>query len=118
MISEDHSLAILLMRELGMSQQEIACDFQEKGIGMSESDVKEVLSAPRQDFRTGLTFKDLERRLTFKGKTKSVTEWAKSTGISRTTLFKRLDMGWDVEKTLTSRVRRQRNNSSVYVRMS
>ena len=39
--------------------------------------------------------------LTYKGKTKSITEWAKATGIKRSVLYDRINkMGWDIERAL------------------
>lgn len=44
--------------------------------------------------------------LTWNNKTKSVTEWAIETGINRTILFRRLNEGWSVERTLTQKPRK------------
>lgn len=42
--------------------------------------------------------------LTYKGKTKSITEWAKATGIKRSVLYDRINkMGWDIERALTTK---------------
>ena len=43
--------------------------------------------------------------ITFKGETKTVTEWANKTGIPRATLYARVKNGWDVDKALTTPVR-------------
>lgn len=48
------------------------------------------------------------RRLTFKGQTKCLVEWATVTGIEFRTLWKRLDLGWSVAKALSTPVRRHK----------
>jgi hypothetical protein len=42
--------------------------------------------------------------LTFQGKTQSVAMWSRETGINQDTLKKRLRLGWDTEKLLTTPV--------------
>lgn len=42
------------------------------------------------------------RRLTFDGKTKNVSEWAVELGFKAITLYGRLNRGWSTEKTLTT----------------
>jgi len=44
------------------------------------------------------------RRLTYKGRTLCVMEWAEELGIRWGTLFARLDRGWSAEKALTTPV--------------
>ncbi|MDF1600167.1 hypothetical protein PZ895_10300 [Mesorhizobium sp. YIM 152430] len=39
---------------------------------------------------------------TFNGETRSLLEWSRITGISRTTIGRRLDEGWTIEKALTT----------------
>jgi hypothetical protein len=48
------------------------------------------------------------RILTFKDKSLCVVDWAEILGIDRKVLYKRLDYGWSVEKTLSTPVRRRR----------
>lgn len=43
--------------------------------------------------------------LTFNGVTKHISEWEKETGIPFRTIRRRLEMGWSVEKALTTTVR-------------
>ena len=43
------------------------------------------------------------RNITFDGRTMCLTEWALITRIKRTTLRKRLDKGWSVQRALTGR---------------
>lgn len=44
--------------------------------------------------------------ITFNGKTQSISQWAKETGIIRETLSNRINkMGWSIEKALTTPVR-------------
>ena len=40
------------------------------------------------------------RYITYKGKTKNISEWSKETGISRTTILNRLNKNLPVEKVL------------------
>ena len=47
------------------------------------------------------------RRLTWNGETKTVTEWAEVVGISKTTIKERLNAGWTVEMALTTPVRKR-----------
>lgn len=46
-----------------------------------------------------------KRTLVFRGERHSVTEWATLLGINRATLFKRLHLGWNVKRVLTTEVR-------------
>ena len=46
-------------------------------------------------------------RVTFKGKTMSLTDWAEETGVSRTTLGRRYKAGWSVEDMLTKPLTRR-----------
>ena len=39
------------------------------------------------------------------GQSMTITEWSKKTGIRRTTISRRLDLGWSQEKAVTSAVR-------------
>ena len=45
------------------------------------------------------------RLLTYKGKTQNITAWVKETGINKSTLLKRLRLGWSVESALTHKPR-------------
>ena len=51
--------------------------------------------------------------ITYKGKTKNMSQWAKAVGISQGALKLRLDYGWSLEDALTtpSRVYRSRKNT-------
>ena len=48
------------------------------------------------------------RFLTYNGETKTVTEWSRIVGINQFTLFKRLDLGWSIEKALTTSVQKHK----------
>ena len=48
--------------------------------------------------------------LVFNGEEKTVSQWAESIGISRETLYKRLNHGWSVEKTLGTPARKYKKN--------
>ena len=48
------------------------------------------------------------RRITYKGKTKTVTEWETQLGMSRHTLQERLYRGWSVEKAIETPVRKHK----------
>ena len=45
------------------------------------------------------------RRITFNGKTQTVTEWAREMGLTEGMLRSRLDLGWSVERSLTEKKR-------------
>lgn len=45
--------------------------------------------------------------LTWNGETKTITEWSEATGIKKTTIKERLNLGWSVDKTLTTPVRQR-----------
>ena len=42
--------------------------------------------------------------ITYRGKTQTVTQWAKEIGIKRATLFGRLHKGWTEEKALSTKL--------------
>jgi hypothetical protein len=46
------------------------------------------------------------RHLTFKGKTQTVSEWAREVGLRKNALLYRLESGWDLERALTTPSRR------------
>lgn len=46
--------------------------------------------------------KRTNRRIYYKGVTLTAREWENATGINSHTIIKRLEMGWDVEKALTT----------------
>lgn len=45
------------------------------------------------------------RLITFKGRTKNLTQWAEDTGMDGSTLWHRLKNGWSINKSLTTKVR-------------
>lgn len=45
--------------------------------------------------------------LTWNGETKNLTEWSEITGIKLTTIKERLNLGWSVEATLSTPIRRR-----------
>lgn len=49
-------------------------------------------------------------RITFNGETRTLTQWAETLNIPMHTLYGRLKNGWDVEKMLTTPVRRRHDN--------
>ena len=49
--------------------------------------------------------------LTYKGKTQSLSAWARAQGMSRSVLSVRLHRGWELEKALTTPVRKRAVNS-------
>lgn len=44
--------------------------------------------------------------LTFKGETKCILDWERSTGICRESIMRRLKAGWDIERILTTPTKR------------
>lgn len=54
--------------------------------------------APRSEYN-----RRTRRNITFNGETKTISEWAKSTGLKRHTIKARIDnYGWSIEKALTT----------------
>lgn len=43
----------------------------------------------------------MNRRITFRGETMTVSQWAAKTGISKNTLSRRIDSGWAIERAMT-----------------
>lgn len=43
----------------------------------------------------------VNRRITFRGETLILTDWARKTGINQRTLFNRIDTGWPIDLALT-----------------
>lgn len=50
--------------------------------------------------------------ITYKGETKTLSEWSRITGWSRTTLYKRKLKGWKVDKILSNKDWRVKNDSN------
>lgn len=58
------------------------------------------------DWTTQMNNRSNAHKLTFNGKTMGISEWARETGIKRTTIKERIrSYGWSVEKTLTTKGR-------------
>lgn len=51
------------------------------------------------------------RRLTFQGETLTITEWAERIGCTPTCIYYRLNAGWSLEETLTTRSRSVRHKN-------
>lgn len=50
------------------------------------------------------------RLITFNGKTQNITQWATEIGIYENTIQSRLRLGWSLERALTQKVRKMKNN--------
>lgn len=50
--------------------------------------------------------------VTFNGRTECLTEWARITGLNRTTIRKRINIGWSVEAALTTPLTRERRSAA------
>lgn len=48
------------------------------------------------------------KTLSFQGRTKTIAEWAKTTGLTNADIYYRLNNGWTLEKTLTTPNRKRR----------
>lgn len=55
--------------------------------------------------------------LTYGGKTQTISEWSRSTGINKTTIRARIMAGWSVEDVLNKPVRKRLNGHRLYARM-
>lgn len=53
------------------------------------------------------------RMLAYQGRTLCVAKWAKRLGVSRATLYNRIQDGWTVERAITTPVRRNKSNHLV-----
>lgn len=51
--------------------------------------------------------------LTYNGEKKTISEWAEITGLSKGAIWHRIDMGWDVEATLTKPARKSNRKKVV-----
>jgi hypothetical protein len=69
--------------------------------------VEDILTVPIIKGRTGISRGNhrANRNLTFKGETKSISEWAKTLGMQMKTLHRRVYTGWSVKRALTQPVR-------------
>ena len=56
--------------------------------------------------------KHFSRLITFRGETRSVTQWANHLDMDRYTLVQRLNMGWSVEKAFLTEVRQYHRKNS------
>lgn len=57
------------------------------------------------DHKTQANNKSTNHRLTFRGETKTISEWADHMGIAQDTLKRRIYKGWSIERALTTPVR-------------
>lgn len=48
------------------------------------------------------------RWITYNGETKTITDWARTTNINHSALSRRLQRGWSIEKTLTTKPQRRK----------
>lgn len=95
-MTPEHRLAIEIMSECGKSRAAIVKDsgwYLDDAPSMSA--VRAVLRKRRNKAHL----------LTINGKTMTVNEWAKETGIGRKTLHERIRVGWTDEEVLTTPVR-------------
>jgi hypothetical protein len=71
---------------------------QEQNTSRAASDIKRPYVSERNAKRKGSG-----EKITFNGKSQSITEWAEEIGISRQSLRNRIKRGWSLEKALTKR---------------
>lgn len=71
----------------------------------SESILPPLLAAEHANNRCS------NRRLTFRGRSRTLSQWSAETGIAKTTLRHRLECGWSTERALTELVDRQRDSN-------
>lgn len=103
-MSPEHRLAVEIMfYELKMSPHEIAAS--EFDNAHSLLDIELTLGIDRIG-----THSSRNRIITFEGKSRTLTEWEKITGITRTTIHSRLKKGMSIEEALTMPVKRRIDN--------
>lgn len=81
--------------------------------------LSEILTTPRGVGRASKPPRlpsPTERRLEHSGKTKTVAEWAIETGLSKSVIHGRLDLGWAIADVLTKPVRPRNSNGAGHKR--
>lgn len=65
--------------------------------------LEEAIEAPK-----GTNYRKKEIMLTYHGRTMNATAWCRELGIPKTSLFRRLDKGWDAERCFETPFRKRR----------
>ena len=75
-------------------------------LGLSQSALTSRINRLRWSVERTLTEKRREHPITYKGKTKKLSEWAREFSINKGTLHKRIRKGWPVKRAFTQEVSR------------
>lgn len=98
----------IMHHELAMTAHEIVDDFTHERVHITLAAVnKQIRRRERQGENTFITFQN---------QTRSITEWEKITGITRQTLYQRIEIhNWSTEKALTTPVKKHGKNRSTFL---
>lgn len=81
---------------------DLSIDRIDNNKGYSPDNCRWVSMKEQQNNRTN------NRWLSYNGETHTMSQWADITGISEATIYARLKLGWNIEKTLTQKVQIQK----------
>lgn len=108
MMPQQEKAVQIMHHELGMTAHEIVDDFTLERVHITLAAVNKEIR--KRQHLAGNTF------ITFRNQTHSITEWEKITGITRQTLYRRLEVhNWSTEKALTTPVKKHGKNRSTFV---
>jgi hypothetical protein len=103
-ITDDQARRILSFRVAGMTQSAIAREF-----GITQSAVSAICSGKTWG-HIGPPVVTPAKLVTCAGQTMRLIDWARSLGITHSSLYGRLSRGWSLEKALTTPRRQYLNN--------
>lgn len=89
----------VFLKDMGEKPKGFTLERKDNSKGYSKANCKWATRTEQQNNRRS------NRCLSFQGKTKTVTQWARQFNISASTLFWRLNRGWDVKRALTQPIR-------------
>lgn len=75
-------------------------------------DVEDIFTAQKNKYHKPRRHESRSRLITYEGKTRTVTEWAKELGMSYEVIRARLRYGWDAEKILTTPLQKRKRVTS------
>lgn len=99
-LDEKQKKAVILYYQEELSQSQIG-----ERLGVKQVQVSRILAKAKELMQMGIEGKEpikdkrVKTIIEYNGEKRSLAEWSKFTGIKYSTLKRRLDHGWDVEKT-------------------